>query len=324
VLGVATRAARRAGLPLPVPITWVYDDEGQEEESPWQELAVRELGLEDWVRLPAGDSMDAIGPVAGPLLRRHGSYYPGNAHMLVPLLERAAGGTLLTGWGGHELLRAWRWARPWSVLGGRVRPEPRDVLRIANMAAPAGVRRYRERRAAAERMAPWLLPEVSRELLVAATADRAGEPRRWDYRIAWYASRRFLSLTGATLARFAAEAGAHIAHPLQDRGFLSSLAAQGGWKGWGSWSTALPALFGEAVPTELLTRRSGTFPDAVWGPEASAFAASWSGGGVDTEIVSEEALRAAWDEEPLPRRSVHLLQAAWLGQQVAVDSAADT
>src|SRR5687768_3761316 len=48
VLATATRVARREGLPLPLPVTNRFPLAGHTDESHWQELVVRHLGLDDW------------------------------------------------------------------------------------------------------------------------------------------------------------------------------------------------------------------------------------------------------------------------------------
>jgi asparagine synthase (glutamine-hydrolysing) len=65
---------------------------------------VRALPVTDWIRLPADDDLDFVGPVATDVLRRHGLLHPANAYFHAPLLREAAGGTLLTGVGGDQVL----------------------------------------------------------------------------------------------------------------------------------------------------------------------------------------------------------------------------
>ena len=151
VLAAATRAARREQLPLPIPVTWRPTDAPRAEESAWQEAVVAALQLSDWIRLPTGDDLDFVGPVATDVLRRHGVLHPANAYFHAPLLKEAAGGTLLTGVGGDQVLgRLPRPRRPFwwprrersfaavqlaSSRSGPARP-PRSPARGAGQAHP--------------------------------------------------------------------------------------------------------------------------------------------------------------------------------------------
>jgi asparagine synthase (glutamine-hydrolysing) len=86
---------------------------------------VGHLGLSDWLRLEFTDELDAVGPYAQRVMRRHGVLWPFNAHFHVPLFEAAAGGSLLTGVGGDQLFMA---ACPAAGLHGADRagrPAPR-------------------------------------------------------------------------------------------------------------------------------------------------------------------------------------------------------
>ena len=53
VLAVATALARREGLPAPIPATNVFPAADDSDETAWQELIVRHLGLSEWVRTRA-------------------------------------------------------------------------------------------------------------------------------------------------------------------------------------------------------------------------------------------------------------------------------
>jgi asparagine synthase (glutamine-hydrolysing) len=70
VLAAAVAVARREGLPEPVPVTLRAPHAPRADESAWQERVVGHLGLGDWVRLDAGDELDAVGPHARRALTR--------------------------------------------------------------------------------------------------------------------------------------------------------------------------------------------------------------------------------------------------------------
>ena len=110
-LAVAVRVARREGLPLPIPSTNRFPAVKDSHESDWQERVVAHLGIDDWLRPEFTDELDCVGPIATSVLRRYGLLWPFNAHFHVPHLEAAAGGSLLTGIGGDEILSSSSWAR---------------------------------------------------------------------------------------------------------------------------------------------------------------------------------------------------------------------
>ena len=118
-------AARRHGLPLPIPATYRFPGIEDADESAWQDSVVRHLDLEDWVRVEVTDELDLVGPVAGPLLRRFGPLWPPNSHFGGLLVPHARGGTFVTGVGGDELLE------PGAHVVARLLVEPAE-------ATPAG------------------------------------------------------------------------------------------------------------------------------------------------------------------------------------------
>ena len=65
MLAAATALARREGHALPVPVTRVYPDLPDTDESDWQRAVIDHLGLTEWVRLELrnGES-DLLGPAA--------------------------------------------------------------------------------------------------------------------------------------------------------------------------------------------------------------------------------------------------------------------
>lgn len=191
VLAAATRVARREGLADPVPITWRFDDAPRADESAWQERVVAELGLGEWERLQAhGDELDLVGPIAARVLAEHGVRYPANAFLHEPLLRRAAGGTLLTGVGGDQLLSPRR----------RNRFEP----------------------------APWLRRDAQREARRLHLRERRASLFRPHVRFA--TRRREVTVGQTTLQAMAAAAGAGVASPLLDPAVVAAVAQAGRFK----------------------------------------------------------------------------------------------
>ena len=66
------------------------------------------------------------------------------------------------------------------------------------------------------------------------------------------------------------------------------------------------------LPDALIERRDkADFTGAQLGQHTRRFAETWSGGGVDTDLVDPECLRGMWRSEPDVRPAL-LLQLAWL------------
>jgi asparagine synthase (glutamine-hydrolysing) len=314
VLALAARLARREGLPAPVPATHRIPSAAESAESEWQERVVRWLRLDDWVRIRSEDELDAVGPVAGAVLRRYGLLWPPNVHFHAPLLDAARGGSLLTGIGGDEAFSASQWQRTAALAARRARPEPRDVLRVGLALAPVPVRRTVIRLRLGEGLGfGWLRPEARETLRRALAEEAAHEPLRWRDRMAWLAGLRYVEVGTASLGRLAADADVVLAHPFRDRGFFAALAALAPEERFYGRTEGLRAVFGGLVPDDVLTRRTkASFDGAFWSRHARAFAAAWDGSGADPDLVDVDALRLEWRADRPDARTLTLLQAAWL------------
>jgi asparagine synthase (glutamine-hydrolysing) len=311
VLATATAAARREGLPLPIPFSLRFPGRPLTEEWGWQEDLVTHLELPDWERREIGDELDFLGPFARGLLERRGLVYPANASFHGPILEAARGGSLLTGYGGDDVLGFWRWQRVADVLSRRARPRPRDGVRIAHSVLPARLKRSVAHRRLED--LPWLRTSANARFKRALAADEAGEPARWDRRTEWQSRARRVSAARSTLGELADRVDVRLIHALLDPGFLAALSAWGGRLGRGDRTAVMDALFADLLPPVFVSRLGKAFFDEVfWGPHSRAFIASWDGSGVDEELVDVEGLRVAWRAEtPRPGTEL-LLQSAWL------------
>jgi asparagine synthase (glutamine-hydrolysing) len=314
VLAVATALARRDALPLPIPATNRFPDAPGSDEAEWQEQVVAHLGLDDWLRLEHEDELDCVGPVAQRVLRRHGLLWPFNAHFHAPIVGAAAGGSLLTGIGGDELLGASVLERAGAVLRGRARPRRRDLRRLAYALAPRPLRR-RALRGRFPGALPWLRPEANAEFRRRWIAEAAADPLAWGRRMRRVGARRDLRVGAASLARLGADADVLVAHPLSDPAFALSLAALPPARRWTSRAEAVQRLFGQLLPPHLLGRPTKAhFDEAFWRAPSRRFSASWDGTGVDATVVDVEALRREWSSERPMAQSFLLLQSVWLAE----------
>ena len=125
VLAAATALARREGHPLPVPVTRVYPDLPDTDESEWQRAVVDHLGLTEWVRLELRDGeSDLLGRAARDALGSRGALWPPALQTHGVMFEQLRGGSLLTGEGGDAVLGARRitpLSDPLCVVGAPTR-----------------------------------------------------------------------------------------------------------------------------------------------------------------------------------------------------------
>lgn len=318
ILAVAAHVARRDSLPLPIPVTLRFPGSPDAQEDSWQELVLRHLGIEDWVRLPFDDELDALGPHAQAVLKRHGLLWPPNSHAHLPIAAQAPGGTVITGVGGDELLTPDPLClRVNRVLCRQARIQRRDVLRLAAFFGPKPVRRAGMRhRLRHVPPRPWLRSEAQR----AVTADEVNcllaEPLRWDAAIdeGWWRT-RYLRVGAFSLDQVASAHNTAVCNPLTDALVLAAIAREGGRTGFPSRTAAMQHLVGDLLPEPVISRPSkATFTGAFWNRHSTAFAADWDGSGVDPDLVDVAELRQIWlSMEGSPDfRTFALLQSAWL------------
>jgi asparagine synthetase B (glutamine-hydrolysing) len=314
VLGVAARVARTQGLALPIAITHRFPGAIATHESEWQELVMRHLGLEDWVRLEWTDELDLLGPFGQRLLRRHGPLMPFNAHFLEPLLEHARGGALMTGAGGDEIFGPTDRPILSRLLFRRGRPSIRRLPALARELAPRPVRIRAAARRLPFREFQWLREEV-RERLVSDYAADAAQPLRWDDSVRRMWRSRYLQCALAAHRALGADHDVALTDPFCDPLVLSTYASAHGAYGPGR-RAALSALAGDVLPRPLLSRRTKAgFDEPFFNRYSRSFVREWAGRGVDERLVDIEALRAEWRLDPPAANSYTLMQHAWLSER---------
>jgi asparagine synthetase B (glutamine-hydrolysing) len=311
VLAVATRVARKEGLPLPIPITHIFPDYPDTHESEWQEMALRHLRLAHHHRQVFRGEVNLLGPAVRESIRRHGLVAPAGSHLIVPTLVEARAGSLLTGMEGDGLFNGGSFAQARAMLRRCARPTPRTPLTFARAVAPRRVRHAVAYRRAPLRV-PWLRPQPLTRLLELDASEVATEPFRWDNYVAWWTRRRYIVARRQAIAWLAETYDVQLVHPLMDRTFLAAVARAGGARGWGTRTMTLRTLFAGLLPGPLLARESkANFTRAYWGNDSRDFIATWDGSGLPDDLVDADALRAVWEEEMPDARTGLLLQAAW-------------
>lgn len=310
----AVAAARRESLPMPVPITLTYPGAADTDEASWQHQVLGHLGITDRVVLVVDDEHDAVGPIATPLLLRHGVMSPPNSAPTWRMMDHARGGALLTGEGGDEVFGVKRITPLTKVLTARSRADRRLYPLAARALAPAWVRRraalrYRYRR-------PWLREPVE-ALLARRYADDVAAYALHAGRHAWqFVTRRITRLGYETYRTLGSEIGVEYVQPFQESDFVASVAAAAGFWGWTGRTTTMRHLFDDLLPRAVLERRSkAVFNNAVFTEHTREFARQWNGDGVDPELVDPEVLRENWLSAFPHAPSMALLQQAWLATQ---------
>ena len=311
VLAAAVAVARREELPLPIPITVRFPASTATEEQEWQERVVDQLGIADWVRLDFENELDCVGAMARGVLLRHGVLWPPNAHFHLPQLERAVGGTMVTGVGGDEIFSPSGWARLRSVAFGQAVPEPRDALRLGAALAPQAIRR-RVVVARSELDLGWLRPEARHEVIASLAEEAASEPLTWRRRLAWVLGLAYVKVGTTSLATLGSDHNVVVSHPLLDPVFVASIAELPRRRRFSDRTSGLLALFSGLLAPEILSRPAkAVFTEALWGQESKALAESWDGAGVDPDLVDADALRRRW--QVVGTSGPHtLLQSIWL------------
>ncbi len=317
VLGAATSLARREGHALPIPVTRVYPDLPDTDESDWQRAVVDHLGLTEWVRLELRDGeSDLLGAVARDALASRGALWPPALQTHGVMFEHLRGGSLLTGEGGDAVLGSHR-ITPLRVLMRRKRPDRALIKYTATAALPRAVRqRSAQRMLRTSVQGRWLRPAAFERHVRLAAADYTGQPLRFDSATRAITRQRTFATIVHNHSAAAAEYGIRASDPLLDDRFVSALARAGGATGFPGRTAAMQALFSDVLPQAVLRRATkASFNHAHSGAATREFARTWDGCGVDEELVDVERLRSVWlSDEPTMGTGV-LLHSAWLASE---------
>jgi asparagine synthase (glutamine-hydrolysing) len=314
VLAAATALARREGHALPIPVTRVYPDLPDTDESEWQRLVIGHLGLTDWLRLEltAGET-DLLGPAARAAVRDRGAAWPPALHTHGAMFKHLSPGSLMTGEGGDAVLGLRR-GTALTVLRRRRRPTRELLTMAATAVLPAPLRKaaiIRGTRSGLQNR--WLQPAAFAEHTQRTASEEVAEPLRYDAGTWHLTRRRFFATAAHNQKVAAAEFGLRHSDPLLDHGFIAALARSG--KGWGynGRTATMRALFADALPLPLIARSTkARFNHAHSGSASRDFARDWDGTGVDPELVDIDRLRQVWLSDEPTMATGMLLHTAWL------------
>ena len=314
LLAAAVALARREGLELPIAATYRFPGAPGSQEDRWQEEVITHLGLAEWERITMTDELDCVGPVAGDVWRRHGILWPFNSFFLVPLLERARGGSLLSGVGGDELFTADQWWAARRVMSGRRRFRLRHIPTVGLALSPRVVRRAVFAHRHPIRW-PWLHPEVEEAVNRRRAEWQARAPFSAASAVRWWWQSRTRVVISETLQHLAADRNTQLAQPFLEPAVMGAVAQHFGRRGPINRATTMRELFGDVLPEVTVERRTKAFFDeAFFNNHSRAFVAGWDGRGVDPALVDVGRLTATWQADAPDPRSFSLLEAAWSAQ----------
>jgi asparagine synthase (glutamine-hydrolysing) len=303
VLAIAAHIARAAGLPAPIPITWRFTGAPLADESGWQEKVIASLAITEWEHLHADDDLDLIGPVAQRILTRYGVLSPFNVHLHLPILDKASGGSLLTGLGGDQVLSRWRPPRPRTLSG--------TVRRLAPGHLVAAVKQHNQH------IYPWLQPAAARQVLREHRSETHAEPRIIARRMAWNAGSRTVQMACSSLHAIADEHNVRVIHPLLDQGFLASLREHAAKVGSRTRAELMLDIAGDTLPpASIAFRPKAHFLEVFLREPTHEFVRSWDGRGADVNVVNVAALQQLWQRWPIPPGTAGLVQQLWLASRL--------
>ncbi|WP_022882158.1 asparagine synthase-related protein [Gryllotalpicola ginsengisoli] len=318
VLAVATSIARRRGMPDPIPVIRRYPGDPDSDETAWQELVLDHLGLSEPVIVEVTRRSTYLDDAVQANLRTRGLLWPPALQLDDPTLPIVAGGMLLTGEGGDEVLGTRR-ITPLTLLRLGRRPTRRLLAWAWASVRPRRSVPYEEEVA---RTLVWLTEEGRQEL---AARLRAADtrPLHWGRETLQLASRRMPAMLTHNYQAAVASHGVSLRHPLLAPRFLAALAQEGGRWGFAGRTALMRHLFSDVLPDELLARSTKAHFGAVrWGERERRFARDWDGTGLP-EWIDPERIRVEWMSERPAGASALALHAAWLSAQgLAVEWAA--
>lgn len=317
VLAVATHVARREGLAAPIAVTRVFPDAPATDETAWQEKVLRHLQLEEWVRLEFHDELDVVGPLATANISRHGVVWPPTLHGNIPMIETMAGGTLLNGEGGDEVLgvKAHRVAPLSNAIRSPRSSSWKQIRSGLGALLPGALRESRTRLRYESFSTPWLTERGRKSLIDAVVRQERLEPLAFSASVRRVPRRRtqvYLAHNRGLLAQGSdVEAWSPLLHPE----VVHAISREGRFLGVGDRTSALRSLVPDLLPDAVLARTTkAEFRGAFNARHTIDFAQSWSGTGLDEEMVDIDELRRMWLSGRGTALTAALLQTAWLSE----------
>ncbi len=282
VLSAATRAARRAGWPDPLPVTYRFSAPRTDERS-YQELVIGYLGLSNWRVFDLIDEHDLIGPDALQTLADTGLLMPAPLVGKSWSLSRLGGHAMLNGEGGDAVFGPRRITNA-RLLMRRLRHRQFRAARqsAASFLVDISPRPMRMRKIARELCddygPPWIGPALRADLARRSSVDEADEPvdpRRFG---AYLLSTPAVWVLQHNARLLRARFGVELHSPLLEPSFLAAVDATVAWHHWTNRNDVMERHFSPLLPMQILRRTSkAEFSGAYFAGHSRRFAERWDG-----------------------------------------------
>ena len=311
VLALAVEFARRNGRPDPVPVILRYPGHDDADETDWQKMVLRHLGLSNEIVHERRTPQTYLDAEVKSSLRERGLLWPAALHLDHVVFQTARGGMLLTGEGGDEVLGARR-ITPITLL---VRERRRPSLALIQWALQSLEPRWLVRRRILRELigtplAGWVGSDTLRDMATERASLRA--PLHWGNETRMIIDGIVPEVLTHNLAVLCGDFDIEARHPLLDEGFLHAWAESGGRWGFAGRTDAMRRLFSDLLPEPILSRSTKAhFGSSRWGEAERDFALNWDGSGLPADI-DPERIRAHWLSEHPSGTSALALHAAWL------------
>lgn len=311
VLALAVDFARRHGRPDPVPVILRYPGHPAADETDWQTMVLRHLGLTGEIVHERRTPQTYLDDEAKRSLRERGLLWPAALHLDHVVFETARGGTLLTGEGGDEVLGPRRITPVTLLLRERRRPSRALIRWAVRSLEPRGAALRRElRELNGTPMSEWVDATALRDIAAQNLVSRG--PMHWGDETRRMISGTIPTILTHNLAVLCEGFDIDAQHPLLDPRFLLAWAASGGRWGFAGRTDAMRRLFSDLLPEPVLARSTKAhFGSSRWGEAEREFAREWDGTGLP-EQINPERIRAHWLSEQPSGTSALALHAAWL------------
>lgn len=321
VLSAATAAARRAGWPDPVPVTYRFPSAPTTDETAFQDLMIRTLKLRQWRIFDLDSEHDVVGPDALELLTQIGPILPGVLAGKAWSLKQLGGQLMLNGEGGdavfgtRRVTSSLRFAR--HVRHGEIRQACRLLPALTTDLSAGPLRSRRLARSLVDDYGPpWLTERVRRDLARTSILDEAAEPLAPRRFVEYEMSRPGVWVLQHNARQVRRHFGVDLQSPLLETEFLAALAASVPWHRWIGRTEIVSRYFADLLPPEIAGRRTkAEFSAAYFARHTRQFAERWDGTGLPVE-VDAGWLKHHWaSADPVHGGSCLLLQHAALSAE---------
>jgi asparagine synthase (glutamine-hydrolysing) len=234
---------------------------------------------------------------------------------MIPMLQAARTGSLLTGNGGDEVFRSLAKPKkmtPMQIVGSL--PPHRALMVGLVKALPLRWKILVQYHHALR--FPWLRPAARREVQRRFVENSIQLQTDNRHPLERLEDSRYLELSRAIVAVLTHDADVELVQPFLAPRFFRAILSEVPEEGFPSRNAAFESFFGDLLPAAVARRTSkAVFTEAFWGPDSRDFANGWDGTGLDPSLVDPEALRSHWLRPRPDMRSATPLQAAWLASQ---------